>query len=170
MKKSQVALEFLTTYGWAFLVVLVMIGALAYFGVLDPSNFLPEKCIFGAGIGCIEYGGIANSAAVPPGNGAIKARLINGFGYTILITHVNSTATGDGNACGECLDSGAGDNNWCSLTASDASWLPEEEKEFSLPCPTLKKGSKPRVLVDITYKKADGTYDKIVKGEIQVKP
>lgn len=31
-----------------------MIGALAQFGVLDPSNFLPDKCIFGTGIGCKE--------------------------------------------------------------------------------------------------------------------
>jgi len=31
MKKSQAAMEFLMTYGWAILVVLVAIGALAYF-------------------------------------------------------------------------------------------------------------------------------------------
>lgn len=42
-KKAQSALEFLTTYGWAFLVILIMIGALAYFGVLDPNRFLPEE-------------------------------------------------------------------------------------------------------------------------------
>ena len=35
--------EFLTTYGWAFLVILVMIGALAYFGVLNPENFMEEE-------------------------------------------------------------------------------------------------------------------------------
>ena len=44
-KKGQAALEFLTTYGWAFLVVLVMVGALAYFGVLSPSNFVSDKCL-----------------------------------------------------------------------------------------------------------------------------
>ena len=31
--RAQAALEFLMTYGWAILVVLVSIGALAYFGV-----------------------------------------------------------------------------------------------------------------------------------------
>ena len=40
MRRGQAALEFLTTYGWAFLVILVMIGALAYFGVLDPERFV----------------------------------------------------------------------------------------------------------------------------------
>ena len=38
MRKAQAALEFLTTYGWAFIVILIMIGALAYFGVLNPSR------------------------------------------------------------------------------------------------------------------------------------
>ena len=54
-KKGQAALEFLTTYGWAFLVILVMIGALAYFGVLDPTRFLPQRCQFGAELYCARY-------------------------------------------------------------------------------------------------------------------
>ncbi len=45
MKKSQAAMEFLMTYGWAILVVLTAISALAYFGVLDPQRFFPSKCI-----------------------------------------------------------------------------------------------------------------------------
>jgi hypothetical protein len=44
-KKSQQAMEFLMTYGWSILVVLVAIGALAYFGVLDPKQFVPNRCI-----------------------------------------------------------------------------------------------------------------------------
>src|SRR3990167_3612887 len=52
-KKSQAVLEFIITYGWAFLVVLVAVGALAYFGVIGTSNwknartceFEPDKCI-----------------------------------------------------------------------------------------------------------------------------
>jgi len=51
-KKGQAALEFLSTYGWAFLVVLVMIGALAYFGVLNPSSYAPDKCVGSTVISC----------------------------------------------------------------------------------------------------------------------
>lgn len=54
-KKGQAALEFLSTYGFAFLIILVMIGALAYFGVLNPSNFLPDRCNVGPAWGCEEY-------------------------------------------------------------------------------------------------------------------
>jgi len=35
MRKGQAAIEFLVTYGWAILIVLIAIGALAYFGVLN---------------------------------------------------------------------------------------------------------------------------------------
>lgn len=53
-KKAQAAMEFLMTYGWAILIVLAAIGALAYFGVLSPSQFLPEKCMFPSGLACID--------------------------------------------------------------------------------------------------------------------
>jgi len=44
--KGQAALEFLTTYGWAFLVILVMIGGLSYFGVFDFKSKMPDSCTF----------------------------------------------------------------------------------------------------------------------------
>lgn len=43
-RKAQAAMEFLMTYGWAIMVVLIVIGALAYFGVLNPSSLVPERC------------------------------------------------------------------------------------------------------------------------------
>jgi len=57
MRKAQAAMEFLMTYGWAILVVLVAIGALAYFGVLSPEKFLPEKCVIstGSGLFCDDF-------------------------------------------------------------------------------------------------------------------
>ncbi len=47
-RKGQAAMEFLMTYGWAILVVLAAIAALAYFGVLSPGNLLPERTTFTA--------------------------------------------------------------------------------------------------------------------------
>ena len=54
-KRAQAALEFLTTYGWAFLVILIMIGTLAYFGILSPGKYLPNRCTFGSELQCIDY-------------------------------------------------------------------------------------------------------------------
>jgi hypothetical protein len=36
-------MEFLLVYGWAILVVIAAIAALAYFGVLDPANLVKNK-------------------------------------------------------------------------------------------------------------------------------
>jgi len=48
-------MEFLMTYGWAILVVLAAIGALAYFGILSPSKFLPSSFTMSGGLSAGEY-------------------------------------------------------------------------------------------------------------------
>jgi len=73
------------TYGWAILVVLVVIGALAYFGVLNPQNLLPEKCTLPMGLYCRDH--LISSA----GNGSIRLRLENGMGQGIMIRSINVT-------------------------------------------------------------------------------
>ena len=89
MKKGQAALEFLMTYGWAILVVLVSIGALAYFGVLSPEKFLPAKCILQSGITCLDHKAV--STGLTPG---VTVYLQNNIGYDI-----NGIVVGAG-ACG----------------------------------------------------------------------
>ena len=54
-KKGQAAMEFLMTYGWAILVVLAAIGALAYFGVLSPDKFLADKYVVSGGFSAGSY-------------------------------------------------------------------------------------------------------------------
>src|SRR3989338_2574882 len=76
-KKSQAAMEFLMTYGWAILVVLAAIAALAYFGVLSPEKFLPEKCILAPGLACVSH-------KVEPSQTILI--LSNGLGRTITVT------------------------------------------------------------------------------------
>jgi len=53
--RAQSAFGFLMTYGWAILIVLVVIGALAYFGVLNPARFLPRSCILMPGVSCLDF-------------------------------------------------------------------------------------------------------------------
>ena len=55
MKKAQAAMEFLMNYGWAVMVVLTGIAALAYFGVLDPSRFTPRICLLGPELTCSDF-------------------------------------------------------------------------------------------------------------------
>lgn len=80
-RKSQAALEFIMTYGWAILVVLVAIGALAYFGVLSPDRFLPAKCTLQSGIACLDHKATANSLTI-----YVK----NSLGYDLTVDSVKA--------------------------------------------------------------------------------
>ena len=93
-RKGQAAMEFLMTYGWAILVVLAAIGALAYFGVLSPDRFLPEKCTLPAGIACLDFRYTGT---------AIEMTVQNGAGYdmsgiTVSVNGTGCDATGTGSA------------------------------------------------------------------------
>jgi hypothetical protein len=78
-KQAQAALEFLMTYGWALLVVLVAIGALAFFGVLNPGQFLPDQCVFFPGVTCTYiYASMSNNL-----QDEIQVTIQNGLGYTM---------------------------------------------------------------------------------------
>jgi len=102
MRRAQAAMEFLMTYGWAILVVLVAIGALAYFGVLNPSRFLPTSCTIGVGFSCDEFK-VDNLAA---SNVEIWVR--NGIGKSLTITGGDMTLTEqDGNVCTAVTENGA---------------------------------------------------------------
>src|SRR3989344_7206665 len=79
-KRGQVILEFLLTYGWGILVVIIGVSVLVYFGFLSPTNLLPNSCDFGAQLVCEEY------KVVKTASGAdIKVRLRNDFGRDIQI-------------------------------------------------------------------------------------
>jgi len=43
MKKGQTALEYLITYGWAILVILVVLAVLWYYGIFNPSRWAGEQ-------------------------------------------------------------------------------------------------------------------------------
>jgi len=88
-KKGQAALEFLTTYGWAFLVILVMIGALGYFGVLSPQNFLPQRCSVGPEFTCDDYQATSSG---PGGDVNVSAVLKNNLGEAMDVDATDFSA------------------------------------------------------------------------------
>ena len=81
MQKAQAALEFLMTYGWAIMVVLVAIGALANMDVLSIDKLSPKKCSLESGIACTDS--IVNENSV-------SLALVNSLGKDITITSVEA--------------------------------------------------------------------------------
>lgn len=151
MGKGQAALEFLTTYGWAFLVILVMIGALAYFGVLNPSKMLPDRCMFSTEIQCVESKVVGDQG----GNGVLMFRVRNNLGsmasfsfgatdFTYNSQATNCVVTDNG------IDIRSGSIIEINCTFSNT-FLANEKVKFE---------------VNATYRKSGGTYWNPIKGEI----
>ena len=51
-KKAQAAMEFLMTYGWAILIILIALGVLFYLGVFSPK--VSNNCIASAPLTCTD--------------------------------------------------------------------------------------------------------------------
>lgn len=54
-KKSQAAIEFISTHGWTMLIVLIVIGALVAFGIYNPYVFFPDRIDLGQGVLILDY-------------------------------------------------------------------------------------------------------------------
>jgi hypothetical protein len=156
-KRAQSALEFLTTYGWAFLVILIMIGALSYFGVLDPSRFLPEKCVFVQPLGCQDQ-------TYNPTEERIQMRVINGAQDMTDVTYVLDSSSCPGIAA---LTDGLG-------AALPGTWDAGQELEIFVECEDadgadVSMGNRPSARMTVTYTPTGATYPKTSEGQIQVK-
>jgi len=146
-KKAQAAMEFLMTYGWAILVVLAAIGALAYFGVLSPANLLPEKCEFASGLTCTE----TPAASIAGGAGEeVCFPVTNTLGYDV--TGVQAVVTGCTSAAAVAIANGAGDIicfDQCGTTPS-----PGDKYSFD---------------VEMTYTSVDTTLTRSSVGKVSGK-
>ena len=160
-KRAQAALEFLTTYAWAFLVIIIMIGALAYFGVLSPSKLLPDRCTFGSEVGCSKDFLVVDNVATPANT--LTMRLENNVGASITIT--SATVTTDVTTAGTCVAK-INDN-----AISNTAWSSDETITFIVECTTgtsLVPKEKIKFNIEINYfpTAAGLTYAKTVFGEV----
>ncbi|VVC04463.1 Uncharacterised protein [Candidatus Burarchaeum australiense] len=55
VRRAQAAMEFLTTYGWAILVIVLVLTALTWLGVFSPWTNVPSRCTFEAGVQCNSF-------------------------------------------------------------------------------------------------------------------
>lgn len=103
MKRGQAALEYLVTYGWAFLAILVVLGALAYFGFLNPGRYLPSRCDFGVQLECIDF--ILQDTSPEQ----LQLQFRNSFGDDINITAVQPLECGSGSTYSPSIRIAKGD-------------------------------------------------------------
>ncbi len=152
--KAQAALEFLTTYGWAFLVILIMIGTLAYFGILNPGKILPNRCTIGPEFECMDYQISATA-------GTFKLRLKNNVGEPITVQSI--TIGSETSTQFACTTSPANSAAWKSGNITDFVWSGCNNAAAG-----MVSGEKGKVLVKLGYYTiASGSaYAKEVNGEV----
>ncbi len=156
MRRGQAALEFLTTYGWAFLVILVMIGALAYFGVINPNKFLPERCVFQQELTCKDY-----QVIYDPGTdtATVKFFVTNnlGAGISNINFYVNQSDALAGQSGAVC-------------TADTTAKIPAGQS-VGFTCSNIQGsyagiGEKVKFVVSGNYTLTGGAYSRSMQGEI----
>ena len=53
--KGQSAIEYITTYSWALLVLAIVIGALFELGLFNPNEFASQECTLTLDFNCLTY-------------------------------------------------------------------------------------------------------------------
>jgi hypothetical protein len=161
-KKGQAAFEFLTTYGWALVIILVMIAALASFGVIDPEMFLPEKCSVGPGFYCKDF--TANTTEV-------RIVLQNALGKTITVQKATADCPlGHTCTCADDTEEGCGLAWKYGTTTVDQYWRTEESRELIFTVSNIATGTKSKYSFEIQYQGANEYFPKNVTGDVFVKP
>ena len=80
--KSQAALEFLSTYAWAFIIIAVTMSSLYYFGIFDFGKYLPQTCTFPSQFKCLDF-------SLKPAE--VKVKLVNNLDEDIRVTSLQIT-------------------------------------------------------------------------------
>jgi hypothetical protein len=99
-RKGQAALDFLMTYGWAILLVVLVAAALFVLGVFDVSSFVGNRAV-----GFTEVSVTAFSVA---SDGTLTVKLQNQVGNPITVNSINGTFAGSSIASAPATQLGIG--------------------------------------------------------------
>ena len=124
--KGQALLEYLFSYGWVLIVVLVAITTLYHFGILNIRSVIPNNCIVPDGISCLDYK--ATSAD-------IKVTLKNSLGQDLSSITVAATGCGTSGTVNRLTDG--------------------SQAQFTINCGSALSGSKYTGQLNVSYTKAD---------------
>ncbi|MFO8015629.1 MAG: DUF4190 domain-containing protein [Candidatus Woesearchaeota archaeon] len=124
----------------AISVILMGVGALAYFGVLSPQKLLPDKCLFGSGVGtCTDFQATENG---------LSLTLTNDLGEDVVVNNVEF-----------------GPDSSCTSSSSGA-WPEGETLEIKASCSGYKAGEKASEGITISYTTEESDLVHSVSGQL----
>ncbi len=143
MKKGQAALEFMLSYGWAILTVMVVIGAIAYI-VPNSKSLTRTKCSFPPQMPCA-------GARLDTANLTLSLR--NGAGVTINSVTANVISP---------------KSQVCTVSKTTL----KADEQFFIYCNnnnSMRIIDDTKFRVTVTYMKALGSYNQTLTGEVYAK-
>lgn len=174
-RRAQAALEFLSTYGAAFLILLVALGVLSYTGLFNIASLRSDECNTPPGVECKDFTlnrqtppGVPPSALnilVPAGlQPYLRVVATNTYGVNLTIT--NATLTGR-----EFLGQQTLCRVYSTNAPSAAAW--PRGNDTTLWCPVPAAAFRPNQRYDLTltlnFTQPTSTWTHTVKGAISVK-
>ena len=138
MKKGQSTLEYLITYGWAILIIVVIAAILWYFGVFNPSRWAGKQA---TGFTRFVVDDFTVTNKTP--DGLANVTMLMGSLNDKTITNITITACQIGDTCASVAN------------YSNNSWSPTERKTVTIlnaTNSTVSIGDDYRIQVNITYK------------------
>lgn len=119
--KGQSATEQLITYGWAAMILVVIIGVLFYMGVINFSGSEPERCLFQSGFLCTNHRLYSSGGQV-----TVNVQIANKLSKRVNVTGIMCS--------NEPADPATGYPNRAFSPGSTRSILPEDSYTFTLTC------------------------------------
>ena len=142
MKKAQSAMEYLMTYGWAILIVIIVAAALYALGIFNPATYTQSTAVGFQGFQIPSGGWQVDSTDV-------TIVLRNMGGSNINITDITATFAGTTTSAVSP-----------SLPLGNGTLTPDEQKTYTLSGGTFagpSSGASYSVSVEITYDNLDST-------------
>ena len=161
-RKGQAAIEFISTYGFAFMALMITLAAINYMGFFNPSALRSQSCSLPRGLGCNDY---TISTATPPVGLAgpyLQMNVTNEYNVNITVTAITFTS------------------NFfvtpvlCNDNLPAANWPVGQSKIFWCPIPVgpptlyfpdeFYDGA-----VTVTFNQINGAYAHVVAGQYSVR-
>jgi hypothetical protein len=151
-RRGQAALEFLSTYGFAFLLILVMIGALSYFGILSPSKFLPGRCLVSNEFTCKDRQIVGGGDTT-----VMSIMLTNNLGSQLTINSAEANSSYGNVVCDAAVPASV-------VSGQDTEIVCDFTNDATAEFPAV--GEKAKIAFTISYTMLGGDYPRIAQGEV----
>ncbi|NCN99212.1 hypothetical protein COU62_01045 [Candidatus Pacearchaeota archaeon CG10_big_fil_rev_8_21_14_0_10_35_219] len=159
--RGQASIEFLMTYGWTILAVLVAVGVLAYFGVFSSGSLTSTTSVVSPPFTISSFGVVDSEVD------EIVFELGNGGGYTLRITQfelINPRLDGG------LLECSSGFNVVYDPIDCQSQFEPGSKCLVKLQCSSgeIKSGDFFNSDFEVTYQKSGGALDSIASGSVSI--